>query len=294
MRAPAFSLLASAFILPALSCQWIAGVEKKELPAPDAGPDLDVVQDEAAADAADRDPDTPGDGSDVEDLADIHETPPDPDAADTGDAGPPEGLKGLGEPCSDPDECASLNCVDEVCCDAPCNARTCERCDGFSHLGAGRCGYVNSSSEDPDEDCSHAECAWGRCIGNDFLCGYYIEGKQDCGLCKSCDGAASTACRDIASGRDDYDECGGASCCGYCDGDGGCAFEEEGAGCSGPGDPCDEAHHACDGEGACTAPLEPAGDRCMPCPSEASSCAQACADDGYDGCLGAEWHDGER
>lgn len=297
MRAHSRSLITAAFLFFSLSCQWIAGVEKKELPDLDAGFDLDVVSDEAVVDTADQGPDMPEpesdmpyDGMDVMDIMDVHETRPDPDATDTGDMELPDGLKGLGESCTDPDECASLNCVDDVCCDTQCNTELCQRCDDYSHLGTGHCGFVDSSAVDPDDDCSHSECLWGRCNGNGYLCGYYTEGKQECGLCKSCDGATSTACKDIVYGEDEYAECGGASCCGFCDGEGDCAYVDAGTECTSPGDPCVELHYACDGDGACTAPLDPAGDRCESCPSSYATCLDVCVDSGFDGCLSADWH----
>jgi len=82
-------------------------------------------------------------------------------------------IKGLGTACTPGDECASGYCVDGVCCNNACTGSTCQTCGAYSGAGAGTCGYVNNSSQDPDSECPGASgvCASTNCSGSDYSCG---------------------------------------------------------------------------------------------------------------------------
>lgn len=85
--------------------------------------------------------------------------------APTADGGTGAAGKAPGEACSPTDTCASGNCVDGVCCDAPCTGM-CEACDA-----AGHCGAITGAPR-------HGACdgdATGACAG-------------------SCDGVVRAAC----------------------------------------------------------------------------------------------------
>ncbi len=166
----------------------------------------------------------------------------------------------LGEPCDTASDCASGYCVDGVCCDSACNDKVCQRCDTYSVNGAGHCGYVSSSSEDPDNECTASGCTnTGFCSGSGYSCGV------------------------PASGTDPNNACGGSSCCGYCDGAGGCAYVAQGSTCSSPGDPCTATHYRCDGSGSCSKPTYNAWIGCVG-NSDTQSCTSRCSAAGYAGC----------
>jgi len=99
-----------------------------------------------------------------------------------------------GAACSSAGECNSNFCVDNVCCNSACNTETCERCDSYSNAGTGTCGYVNSSSEDPDNQCPGAfgACTSATCSGTSKACGYLADGEQSQAACKRCNGSSFT------------------------------------------------------------------------------------------------------
>jgi len=99
----------------------------------------------------------------------------------------------LGEPCDSASDCASGYCVDGVCCDSACNDKVCQRCDAYSINGAGHCGYVSSSSADPDNECGTSGCGTGYCKGDSYACGYYTSGQHNCPICQACTGSGECA-----------------------------------------------------------------------------------------------------
>ncbi len=100
-------------------------------------------------------------------------------------------FKELGWSCSSPDECSSGYCVNEVCCNSSCLGSTCQRCDSYSVNGAGYCGYVSSSLEDPDNECDTSGCGTGNCKGDSYVCGYYTSGEHNCSVCYTCDASGN-------------------------------------------------------------------------------------------------------
>ena len=99
--------------------------------------------------------------------------------------------KDNGTACSATGECCSNYCVDGVCCNNVCNTDTCQRCDSYSHSGAGTCDYVSSSSEDPDNECAQGSttddgCESNNCSGIGYACGTQASGDGGCPLCGKC------------------------------------------------------------------------------------------------------------
>jgi len=140
-----------------------------------------------------------------------------------------------GTACSVDEDCCSDHCVDSYCCDTACTGSTCQRCDGYSNNGTGTCGYVSSSSEDPDNDCPGVAgtCAATTCSGSDYSCGY-LTGQQGCGACKYCTGS-SYSCANVANGTDPYGSCPGSfgTCAGSnCNGSGACQYLTGQQGCA--------------------------------------------------------------
>lgn len=123
-----------------------------------------------------------------------------------------------GVACSAGGECCSGNCVDDVCCNNECTGSTCQRCDDYSNAGAGTCGYVSSSSEDPDSECPGAfgTCAATTCSGSASSCGY-LSGQQGCATCTYCNGS-SYDCTNYAIDTQPT----GCTGCNYCNGSGSC------------------------------------------------------------------------
>jgi len=109
-----------------------------------------------------------------------------------------------GESCtqSDGSECASGNCVDGYCCNTPCDG-TCYACSATKSIGAdGVCSPVDSGT-DPDTECSATSCGTGNCNGAG-ACGWYTSGEHGCTTaCKTCSGATSTSCVNIANNNQD-------------------------------------------------------------------------------------------
>jgi hypothetical protein len=139
--------------------------------------------------------------------------------------------EGNGTVCSTGSECCSGYCVDGYCCNTACSGSLCQTCGALSHLGAGTCGYVSSSSEDPDNDCnpgSTAEdgCSSDYCSGTGYSCGSHLtSGEGGCPACKTCDGATSISCVNMSD--DTQDTQGSNTCtatCMKCSG-GSCSFQ---------------------------------------------------------------------
>jgi len=101
-----------------------------------------------------------------------------------------------GSICTQGSECDSTFCVNGYCCNTACNSNTCERCDSYSSAGAGTCGYVSSSFEDPDNECTTASpgqagsCKSNTCSGTSYSCGYLAAGEQSQPSCKRCSGSS--------------------------------------------------------------------------------------------------------
>jgi len=81
-----------------------------------------------------------------------------------------ENNKANGETCTLGSECVSSFCVDGHCCNSACTGSICQTCGDYSSDGAGSCGYVNDSSQDPRSDCGAAGCLVSKCNGNSYAC----------------------------------------------------------------------------------------------------------------------------
>jgi hypothetical protein len=167
-------------------------------------------------------------------------------------------------PCTKPSDCALPFCVDGVCCDSACNDQPCQRCDGLSIKGAGTCGYVNSDTIDPDNDCSTAvapnpgSCKAENCSAKGYSCAPLAAGEQGQPTCKRCDGVSldpvnvpdstqdaegsklcNATCKKCSAGNcvdqttseDLFDQCSTGGCSnGNCNGTGACGFYTSGQG----------------------------------------------------------------
>jgi hypothetical protein len=148
-----------------------------------------------------------------------------------------------GTACTMNSECSSGNCVDGVCCNAPCNG-ACQACTTAQKgSGAnGTCGNI-AAGTDPDDECPgatacnaaqacglfgdglactlDAECVNGNCVDG-VCCNVACNG-----LCQACVGSKTMVsdgtCADIVPGTDPDNECddltsspvcGGAMMCG--------------------------------------------------------------------------------
>jgi hypothetical protein len=110
-------------------------------------------------------------------------------AASTG-SGP--GLKMLADACTAGDECASGNCVDDVCCDTkPESCGGCKACNVAGSLGT--CSNVPAQS-DPHDTCAGGTtmCTLEACAG-DGTCGQAPSGTM-CDTDMVCDAGACVAC----------------------------------------------------------------------------------------------------
>jgi hypothetical protein len=120
-----------------------------------------------------------------------------------------------GEDCSVGTECQSGFCVDLVCCNTSCAGQVCQRCDALSVNGAGKCGYVNASSADPDDECMTAaapnpgSCQSGNCSGTGFGCGTLPAGERGQPVCTRCNGSSY----DPVNQSDDTQDNEGANLC---------------------------------------------------------------------------------
>jgi len=140
-------------------------------------------------------------------------------------------LRPNGAACSAVLECSSGFCVNGYCCDTACTGTTCQRCDSYSNAGAGTCGYVNSSTEDPDNECGTTNCGSGNCKGDSYVCGWLTSGNGNCAVCQTCVGATSESCQASANGT----SCGGGIkfAAGLVAMPGGCADDTSEPTCSG-------------------------------------------------------------
>ena len=118
--------------------------------------------------------------------------------------------KALGSSCSSGSECASGFCVDSVCCDSACSEEICQTCGALSSNGIGHCGYVNSSSEDPRDQCGPLSCSdSGNCSGSGYSCGVPADTTWGSGL-----GTCSDSNQRCYGGE--CITCGGWMNAGYC------------------------------------------------------------------------------
>jgi len=113
----------------------------------------------------------------------------------------------LAESCSQGTDCCSGNCVDGVCCDTSCSGDICQTCGSYSSEGAGHCGYVNSSSQDPDGECTQGSsssdgCKSANCSGSAYSCGILTSGDGGCPTCQTCSDS-DIACEDYSNGLQD-------------------------------------------------------------------------------------------
>jgi MYXO-CTERM domain-containing protein len=205
-----------------------------------------------------------------------------------------------GDACSAEAECTSGFCVDDVCCDALCDA-PCHACNLAGSIGAclpvaagddpadecaaGACDGQGGCKLDDGEPCvSPVECSSGACA--DGLCCY----AQFDGVCEACNLAGAVGvCTPISAGEDPDDECsdvcsGDASCAadigGSCVTDAQCALGTcvddvccESA-CDGPCEACDLATSP----GTC-APIPAGDDPADECSAGACDGARQCATD---------------
>ncbi len=138
----------------------------------------------------------------------------------------------LGEPCGAGADCASLLCLDGVCCESSCDG-LCERCDNPGAEGRCRLLADASPNADPDGECGGAcqvcgeEGGEGACVaaedGSDPEEDCEAEEMSSCGLDGLCGGGA---CRLWAEGT----PCAAPACADgffteerFCDGAGSCA-----------------------------------------------------------------------
>lgn len=140
-----------------------------------------------------------------------------------------------GAPCTDEEACGSGYCIDDVCCDGPCDS-TCEACSAARGTGAdGTCSGAQMGTDPGDLCVGELACtAAGVCeLGN----------GQSCGAGSECD---SGNCVDGV--------CCDTACAGTCEA---CTAAKKGAGSDGTcgfivaGDPDLECVGGCNGAGAC-------------------------------------------
>ncbi len=110
-----------------------------------------------------------------------------------------------------------------------------------------------TSSQDLFNECTTTGCLTGYCKGDSYACGYYTSGEGNCAVCKTCDGATSGSCVNIANGT--KDEQGSLT--------------------------CTATHYRCNGLGSCTAPTTQS---CVANSSYYNPCSKRCATLGYAGC----------
>lgn len=175
------------------------------------------------------------------------------------------GLAANGQACTSPGECASLKCVEGVCCNSDCTG-TCQSCvNAKTGAASGTCASIKVGT-DPDNDCA-------------------ADAQSTCGNDGMCDGAG--ACRKWPSGT----QCGSSCVNGTqttlgCSGTGVCSQALSSKSCGGPpcanaqvcsttcgaGSPC-QAGFWCDA-GTCKAQLA----KGSVCTSAAQCSTGSCAD----------------
>jgi len=133
-------------------------------------------------------------------------TVPKPALADCVDNNPASYLcLNNGTVCTVGTTCASGFCVDGYCCNSTCTGSTCQTCGIYSSDGAGTCGYVNSSAQDPHNNCSQGStasdgCKSNYCSGTGYSCGGpQTSGYGGCPVCGYCDGS-TIACTAYSNG----------------------------------------------------------------------------------------------
>jgi len=165
----------------------------------------------------------------------------------------------LGTVCTLDGDCDSTHChVDGYCCDTECSGEVCQTCGALSSAGIGKCGYVNSSSQDPRNTCATAtppaanSCKSPNCSGTGYTCGY-LSGEAGQPVCKRCTGSS-------------YDPVNIANA----------TQDAEGSNL------CTATYYRCNGSGACTAPCS-SSSVCIKYQS-ANHCTTGCAAKGYCAC----------
>ncbi|MBK9259502.1 MAG: hypothetical protein IPM54_06650 [Polyangiaceae bacterium] len=174
-----------------------------------------------------------------------------------------------GTTCTAGDQCASLHCVDGICCDTACNG-ICVACSATKKGQGtdGTCGPIKYDT-DPDD-----ECYGGGCNGSG-ACGYY--NGVPCSMGDQC---LSTYCVD---GVCCNNHCGGLcyACTGAKKGtgfDGVCSFIKSNT------DPDDECSGVCNGAGVCTTPTCSTSADCganASCNNSTCECDTGYTGDGY-------------
>ncbi len=132
----------------------------------------------------------------------------------------------VGNVCTLPGDCVSTFCVDGYCCDSACTGSVCQTCGLLSHLGAGYCGYVTGTTNDPDNECAQGTtasdgCASNYCSGSSAACGVQSSGDGGCPVCQKC-ADSDIACEYYAVNTGDTGCDNAAGTCYRCDGSGVC------------------------------------------------------------------------
>jgi len=106
-----------------------------------------------------------------------------------------------GESCAANEDCASLSCVDGVCCNTPCDG-ACESCDSPGQVG--KC-TPHAYGTDPENECGTPACYSGTqerffcdgasaCQVEIIECGLYVCGGHACYTeCRTDDECVETA-----------------------------------------------------------------------------------------------------
>ncbi len=167
----------------------------------DADTDSDADSDADADADADIDADTDSDGDGDADADSDADTDPDSDTDPL--------------PCDDTDDCAGEPCVDDWCCDGPCDGE-CEACDLAGAEGI--CGFVEQG-EDPADECD-------------------TDPPESCGLTGVCDGLGACEFFGTDTPCDDAEACTTGDAC---DGEGNCQGQVPADCDPGPANQCCEA-----------------------------------------------------
>jgi hypothetical protein len=104
-----------------------------------------------------------------------------------------------------------------VCCSTACTGQTCQTCGTLSSGGTGNCGYVNSPTADPRNQCTQGTtsgdgCRSNNCNGTGYACGIQSTGDGGCPKCQKC-ANLDIACENYDAGANDDIE---PNTCGWC------------------------------------------------------------------------------
>lgn len=196
--------------------------------------------------------------------------------------------KANGEVCSSDGECTSTYCVDGYCCNSACSGSTCQTCGTLSSAGAGTCGYINSGSEDPDNECTatYNACDGNNRIGPDGYCsgtGYACKTTglssacATAGTCQTGGGCSVGSCVAVSNVAA-YAE--GTNCtaqCTGCNGAGSCIYIPNATADSWGSTYCNATHYRCNGSGGCTAPSYVSSCMINPYYNDGWTCTSACS-----------------